>query len=226
MCFDAGLRRTAVLALMAAAALVAAGCSSSDPAAPTNSPPTVTVTSPQTDLDVGTGGVVPVTYADNDPDNDATTDVYADLDGNLATTGDQYTLATDVDEQDGVAKTINWDTTGVPEGAYSIIIVTDDGVNAAVTTVCPGRVNVWNAWPRDHTNILLKDHEGNAIQLGSNVPYSPRETCGACHDVDEIANGYHFQQGRTDATGAIVMKDDFNNDGRDWLKSAGMYGKW
>ena len=162
---------------------------------------------------VATGTPVPVTYADNDPDDVATTDVYADLDGNLATTGDQYLLGTSLDEQDGTARTIMWDTAGIPEGAYFIVIVTNDGTNPAVTTVCPGKVNVWSTWPRDHTNILLKDHQGYAIQLTSTEPYSPRETCGACHDVDEIANGYHFQQGRTDATGALVMKDDFNNDG-------------
>ncbi len=225
MRLDLDLKRTAALALLAAVAMLAAGCDGDDPV-PVNAAPTVNVTSPQTDMDVGVGGVVPVTFADDDPDNDAMTDVFADLDGNLATTGDQFALGTDLDEQDGTAKTINWDTTGVPEGAYFIIIVTDDGVNPAVTTVCPGRVSVWNTWPRDHTNILLRDHQGNAIQLGSTEPYSPRETCGACHDIDEIANGYHFQQGRTDQTATIHMKDDFNSDGRTWLKSDGMYGKW
>jgi hypothetical protein len=223
MCFDLDPRRTAVLALLAAA-LLAAGCSSGG--TPGNFAPQVTVSAPQTDLDVPIGAVVPVTYADNDPDDDATTDVYADLDGDLGTTGDQYMLGQDLDEQDGTVRTINWDTRAVSEGSYFIILVSDDGINAPVMTVSPGKVNVWAVWPRNHSNILLKDHQGNPIQLGSNVPYSPRETCGACHDVDEIANGYHFQQGRTDASGAIVMKDDFNNDGRDWLKSAGMYGKW
>jgi hypothetical protein len=77
-----------------------------------------------------------------------------------------------------------------------------------------------------HANILMRDHQGNPIQLGDAVPFSPRQTCGACHDVDEIANGYHFQQGRTDATGALDMADDYYADGREWLKSSGMYGKW
>jgi hypothetical protein len=226
MCFDANLRRTAALALLVAVALVAAGCSSGGTSGPVNTAPTVTVAEPQADLDVANGALVQVTYTDDDPDDVATTDVYADLDGNLATTGDQYPLGTGLDEQDGTARTIMWDTAAIPEGAYFIIVVTSDGTNPAVTTVCPGKVNVWNAWPRDHTNIVLKDHQGNALQLTSTEPYSPRETCGACHDVDEIANGYHFQQGRTDETGAVVMKDNFNNDGRDWLKSAGMYGKW
>ena len=77
-----------------------------------------------------------------------------------------------------------------------------------------------------HDNIVLRDRWGNPLQVASTEPYSPRETCGECHDVDSIANGYHFQQGRTDANGDIQMQDDFNGDGRYWLLSDGMYGKW
>ena len=73
---------------------------------------------------------------------------------------------------------------------------------------------------------MLRDQLGNEIHVGSSVPYSPRQTCGACHKVDEIANGYHFQQGRTDQTGAIIVGDDYFGDGRDYVRSPGMYGKW
>ena len=78
----------------------------------------------------------------------------------------------------------------------------------------------------DHTNIVLKDRMGNPLTVDSTEPYSPRQTCGTCHDVDSIANGYHFTQGRTDDAGTMQMKDDFFSDGRDWLKSDGMFGKW
>ena len=77
-----------------------------------------------------------------------------------------------------------------------------------------------------HRNVVLRDFQGNAITVGSRTPYSPRQTCGPCHDIDEIANGYHFQQGRTDLTGNIVTRDDYFGDGRDFIRSAGMYGKW
>lgn len=79
---------------------------------------------------------------------------------------------------------------------------------------------------QDHSQIVLRDRLGAPLTVASTEPYSPRQTCGACHDVDEIANGYHFQQGRTDAFGDIQTKDDFFADGRPWLKSPGMYGKW
>lgn len=82
--------------------------------------------------------------------------------------------------------------------------------------------------PAEHASVVLRDVHGDPIPSGSNEAYSPRKTCGVvgCHDVDVIANGYHFQQGRTDLNGNIVTKDDYFGDGRTFLKSAGMYGKW
>lgn len=79
-----------------------------------------------------------------------------------------------------------------------------------------------------HDAIVLKNQLGEPIAQGSSEPYSPRQTCGgsSCHDVDAIANGYHFQQGRTDATGDVVAQADYFGDGRIWLQSNGMYGKW
>ena len=79
---------------------------------------------------------------------------------------------------------------------------------------------------QDHTNIVLRDVKGLPLTAASTEPYSPRKTCGACHDVDEISYGYHFQQGRTDDDGNVITKNDYFEDGRDYLLSAGMYGKW
>jgi len=46
----------------------------------------------------------------------------------------------------------------------------------------------------------LLDEDGNVIDpvTGKNAdkPYSPKQTCGRCHDYDKITQGYHFQQGR------------------------------
>ena len=78
----------------------------------------------------------------------------------------------------------------------------------------------------DHTKLILRDVAGNPLTVASTEPYSPRQTCGACHNVDQIATGYHFQQGRTDDNNNVICQDDYFNDGRDFLKSAGMYGKW
>lgn len=100
------------------------------------------------------------------------------------------------------------------------------GLAAIVLEGCGGGSSTPPGPAMDHTNILLKDRFGNNITVASTEPYSPRKTCGACHDIDTIANGYHFQQGRTNAAGAIQMADDFFGDNRAWLKSDGMYGKW
>jgi hypothetical protein len=191
-----------------------------------NSPPTLTMNVPDVDVNVEIGTVVALNYTDRDTDDVAMTTIYADADGDVATVNDRYVVAQDRPDADGVAQAIQWNTAGIPEGSYFIVGVTDDGTNTPVVAACPGKVLVWTAWPRDHSNIVLRDHQGDAILLGSDAPYSPRQTCGVCHDIDEISNGYHFQQGRTDATGAIQTADDFFGDGRSWLKSDGMYGKW
>ena len=75
-----------------------------------------------------------------------------------------------------------------------------------------------------HEKIVIKALDGSAITSESKMPYSPRKTCGACHNYDRITNGYHFQQGRTDGTGKIVVSDAF--DPRvPWNLSSGMYGR-
>jgi len=76
-----------------------------------------------------------------------------------------------------------------------------------------------------HPEIDLIDYDGNEISLESNIAYSPKNTCGECHDYDAITNAYHFQLGRTDAKGNIIIRDDMDSK-NPWLMSHGMYGKW
>ncbi|MEK6799257.1 MAG: hypothetical protein AABZ12_09855 [Planctomycetota bacterium] len=82
---------------------------------------------------------------------------------------------------------------------------------------------------RGHLPIPLRDKFGQVLALGSEAAYHGPQTCaGACHahDVDRIANGLHFQQGRTDSAGALTMGDDAFGDGRWWNFSRGRYGRW
>lgn len=77
----------------------------------------------------------------------------------------------------------------------------------------------------EHPEVFLLDYEENDILPESNVPYSPKNTCGGCHDYETITNAYHFQQGRADVHGELKVSDDM--DPRNpWLISRGMYGKW
>ena len=75
-----------------------------------------------------------------------------------------------------------------------------------------------------HEKIILKGFDGNPLTIDSKIPYSPKRTCGVCHDYERITRGYHFQQGRMDGTGKIVISDTFNQK-YFWNLSSGMYGK-
>jgi hypothetical protein len=75
-----------------------------------------------------------------------------------------------------------------------------------------------------HLPVPLKDTLGNALPLTSTVPYSGRQTCtGSCHahDMNVIANGMKFQQGRTAVDGTIIVRDDYFGDGRWWIRGLG-----
>ena len=76
-----------------------------------------------------------------------------------------------------------------------------------------------------HEKITLRGFDGRPLTLESKTPYSPRKTCGSCHDYDQITNAYHFQQGRTNASGKIVMGDSFDPK-HPWNLSSGMFGKY
>jgi len=70
--------------------------------------------------------------------------------------------------------------------------------------------------------FYLRTDDGSVInpltQQNANEPYSPRQTCGACHDYDQITKGYHFQQGWD------VIRDDYDPE-HPWVLSPGMHGK-
>ncbi len=71
--------------------------------------------------------------------------------------------------------------------------------------------------------FYLKTEDGKIINplTGENAdqPYSPRQTCGTCHNYDEIVKGYHFQQGWD------KISDNFNPQ-KPWVLSDGMMGKF
>jgi len=75
-----------------------------------------------------------------------------------------------------------------------------------------------------HEKIILRGFDGAPLTLESNAPYSPKKTCGACHDYNLITKGYHFQQGRTDVTGKTVLSDTYDPK-YPWNLSAGLFGK-
>ena len=70
--------------------------------------------------------------------------------------------------------------------------------------------------------FFLYDEDGNvinpAIGINADKPYSPRQTCGKCHDYNKISEGFHFQQGKDEEPDS-VMKVRFQ-----WVSHPGNYG--
>lgn len=79
-----------------------------------------------------------------------------------------------------------------------------------------------NPAPASHTagDVPLRDAAGNLLSVGSTVPYSPRQTCGACHDYATVTQGYHFQQGWDE------LYDHEAKEEKPWVHGPGMAGKW
>jgi hypothetical protein len=71
----------------------------------------------------------------------------------------------------------------------------------------------------------LRAEDGSVINplggLNADVPYSPKQTCGECHDYDLIAEGYHFQQGKDERASRKLQRLYH------WVSSPGDYGgRW
>ena len=70
--------------------------------------------------------------------------------------------------------------------------------------------------------FFLRDEAGNVINpiTGANAdkPYSPKQTCGACHDYDRITQGFHFLQGADEQRPGVL------GDRCQWVSTPGNYG--
>lgn len=70
--------------------------------------------------------------------------------------------------------------------------------------------------------FFLKDEDGTIIDplhgINQDRPYSPKKTCGACHDYDLITSAYHFQQGKNEKIKPELAA------AYSWMSSPGNYG--
>jgi hypothetical protein len=74
-----------------------------------------------------------------------------------------------------------------------------------------------------HGAVLLRSLDDRPLNIALGVaPYSPKRTCGACHDYALITEGYHFDQGR------MAVRDDYASGLPipQYILSDGMYGRW
>ncbi len=95
------------------------------------------------------------------------------------------------------------------------------GLELGTQQVREGREVALGACP----SYFLRDESGAIINpvTGENAdkPYSPKETCGQCHDYDLITRGYHFTHGK----GEELPED--HKERYAWVTSPGQYGgRW
>lgn len=68
----------------------------------------------------------------------------------------------------------------------------------------------------------LYDAEGELIDpvngINADQPYSPRQTCGKCHDYEKITKGFHFQQG------ADEVPSETSAERYQWVSTPGNFG--
>jgi len=80
----------------------------------------------------------------------------------------------------------------------------------------------------------LRDEQGNVIDpvhnVNANVPYSPKQTCGApgCHDYAKITEGFHFTQGAGEEPtpnqkARVLWASTPGNFGGNWCSPAPLY---
>ena len=86
----------------------------------------------------------------------------------------------------------------------------------------------WGVCPPFH----LRDEEGDVINPvaaeNADKPYSPKQTCGQCHDYDKITQGYHFMQGKgeeptADQKARCLWASTPGNYGGTWCSPAPLY---
>ena len=80
--------------------------------------------------------------------------------------------------------------------------------------------------------FFLLDENGDTINpvagLNTDKPYSPRQTCGKCHDYELITKGFHFQQGADEiVSGNYAERYQWvshpGNYGGNWCSPAPLY---
>jgi hypothetical protein len=109
---------------------------------PDNEPPTLLFLEPAQDLVVSHGGMVPIEYADDDPDDGAATWLFADEDGDPDTIDDTILLAAARPEQNGTSQQVVWPAADMetPPGIYRLFGVCWDGTNSPLIEEAPGAV--------------------------------------------------------------------------------------
>ncbi len=106
-----------------------------------NAPPQVALIR-ATPATVSRSGLVRIQYTDADADDDAQTTIFADVDGDPTTATDTIEIAQRT-EANGESSEVLWDTSGLPEGEYTIFARVEDGTNEPVAAA-PVQISIAN----------------------------------------------------------------------------------
>jgi len=105
-----------------------------------NTPPTISLMNPSSNLNVSQGDPVTLTWIDSDPDDNASISLYYDSD---CSQGGETGIVFGIQEDpDGSSDQYIWNTTDVPAGTHRIWGMIYDGTNPAEYSCAPGAVTI------------------------------------------------------------------------------------
>jgi len=177
-----------------------------------NQAPTVVVSQPAEDQQVDTNGTVLVAWTADDPDDDATIVVWydADEDATFDRNNPPANIIRDGISEDNGPSSVDWDTTGVAEGTYSIFVTIDDGVNEPVTDAAPGRITVPNAVPQ---LTFTEPADDVSVTFGSTTTIA--WTATDPEDDARIDLYVDLDADHDNGNETLILEDRQENDGED-----------
>ena len=90
----------------------------------------------------------------------------------------------------------------------------------------------------DTDTITMKGNNGEDVIYRAGPAYSPKQTCGSCHDYNAITKAYHFMNGALPGEDGMGVSDTWSSENQDGtsykylanayghLLSGGQYGAW
>ena len=110
----------------------------------TNTPPTIDLISPSSDVSIVQGDNVLIEWMDADPDNNAEVSLAYDTDNDPSNGGYSWIALALSEDSDGTGDQYTWNTSGVVVGTYYIWGMIYDEVNPEVYDIAIGRVTITN----------------------------------------------------------------------------------
>lgn len=125
--------------------------------------------------------------------------------------------------------------------ALSLIVGVPLATLGLTQTAFGGRI----AWLQAPDGSFIRDNlsatdtlELNGVQYAAGPDYSPKNTCGECHDYAAITSAYHFMNGVLPGDDGMGVSDTWSSENQDGtsykylanayghILSGGQYGAW